>query len=140
MKQNVQLQQRAKELTCLYDIDAILKTPDIDFKQKIKRIITTLPAGFKQPQTCSIQIIIEDDIFKSNKFIRSQCLLAKDIFLEEEIIGSLTVFYKECPKTDDDDDVFSYAERKLLNTIADWISRDLLINQSYFFLLTFYCN
>ncbi len=111
------LQERAKELNCLFNVEEVLNSNDISIDDALQTIAKILPSGFQFPSIAEVLIFYEDRVFMSNPFKETPWFLSSDIKVQEKIIGSLNVYYlKEMPQSDEGP--FFITERKLLNNIA----------------------
>ena len=128
MEYNNELQRRAKELNCLYNIDNIFKLTNINSSEKFERIVEILPFGFEHNDLCSAKIVIENESYCSKNHKETNWFLAKDIFTDNDILGTITVYYHK-DFSEIDEGPFSTEERQLLNTVCDWISRELLFHK-----------
>ena len=59
------LTERAKELTCLYAIEEILKKPDTDIELVCEGIIQAIPPGWQYPDVCVARITLEGEEYCS---------------------------------------------------------------------------
>ena len=55
-----ELQERAKELNCLYKVDELLNRSDLSLEQIFRAMIDVLPAGWQYTHDCQARIIFED--------------------------------------------------------------------------------
>ena len=49
------LQERAKELNCLYKVEEILNDPTANIDEQLQRIVEILPCGWQYPEICHPQ-------------------------------------------------------------------------------------
>ncbi len=117
---------RAKELNCLYNIDAIFSNKELKPYDKLQRIVEVLPSGFHYSEYCCAKIVLEHEMYQSVNYTDTLWILASDIYLEGEIIGTISVNYKK-QFPDRDETGFSSEERHLLNTVSQWLSRDMVL-------------
>lgn len=114
------LQERTKELNCLYLVEEVLN----DYNEKIdtifKKIVEILPSGYQYPELCTIKLTIEGKIYKSDNFRETEWKQHTEIEEQEIIIGSINVYYTE-GKSEKDKGPFLKEETKLIETIADRI-------------------
>ena len=54
-----ELQERAKELNCLYKVDELLNRSDLSLEQIFRAMIDVLPQGWQYPHDCQARIIFE---------------------------------------------------------------------------------
>jgi len=112
------LTERAKELTCLYAIEELLKKPNTDIDDVCNGILEAIPPGWQYPEICLTKITIEDNLFQSPDFHETKWMQSADIIVEEKVVGSISVYYtEEMPIVDSGP--FLKEEKKLIETIAD---------------------
>ncbi|HEY5124760.1 MAG TPA: PEP/pyruvate-binding domain-containing protein, partial [Ignavibacteria bacterium] len=119
------LQERAKELNCLYNVEELLSNYGSDVNYIFNGIIKVLPPGFQYPAITVVRLMIEDKLYQSEKFRESKWVLRSDIKVNDELIGSINVYYTE-ERPLRDDGPFLKEERRLINTIADRIGNYVL--------------
>jgi pyruvate,water dikinase len=119
------MRERAKELNCLYLVEELLTKTRLPLSEIFSRIIQIIPSGYQFPDICQVKIIHENNTYQSPKFISSLRAQSVDIKVEDKKIGSIEVSYsQEVPKTENS--YFLKDENKLLNTVAERISRTIL--------------
>jgi pyruvate,water dikinase len=115
------LQEREKELNCLYRIDEVLSKPEADIAEVCRGIIEVIPPGWQYPNVCQARIILDGTTYQSPDFAETPWLQSSEIAVQDKIIGQISVYYtKEMPAAHDGP--FLKEEIKLLKTIADRIS------------------
>ena len=113
------LQERSKELQCLYDIENVLNDEKIDFYHIFNRIVEIIPNGWQFPPFCHAIIELDDNLFYLQESEELESSQTAKLIVDNNIVGKIIVFYKELPfKTN----VYLAEEQKLLNTIADRLS------------------
>jgi pyruvate, water dikinase len=70
---------RAKELNCLYNIDAILSSKELKFYDKLQRIVEVLPTGFHYSEDCCAKIVLEHEMYQNENYMETLWILASDI-------------------------------------------------------------
>jgi predicted nucleotidyltransferase len=118
------LTERAKELTCLYAIEEVLKTPDADIEQVCNNIIRAIPPGWQYPEVCQPQISLEGKEIQPENFKKTPWLLSANVLQQNEVVGTIRVYYtQEMPEAEFGP--FLREEKKLIETIADRLSHFL---------------
>ena len=112
------LQERAKELSCLYRIEETINVPDVSIDEVARVTIEAIPAGCQYVDICTVKIIIENQIYTSSNFKETEWVLSSDIKVQDHIIVSLNVYYSEV-RPNADDGPFLKEEVKLAQTIAN---------------------
>ena len=122
------LQERAKELNCLYAIEELLNKPDADIDEVCQGIIRAIPPGWQYPERCMVRIIVEDRTYTSPDFRETPWAQSADIAVEGQKVGSISVYYaREMPRADDGP--FLNEETKLLDTIVDRLGHFVVYNR-----------
>ncbi len=63
-----ELQERAKELNCLYRVDELLNRSDLPLEQIFRAIVEILPQGWQYPHDCQARIIFENHRHSADGF------------------------------------------------------------------------
>ena len=112
------LQERTKELNCLYRIEELLRdlvsTPDKIFTE----VVLAIPPGWQYPDICVARLQFNGATYTSAAFAPTPWVQFADIVIEDRLVGKIEVFYtREMPTADFGP--FLNEERKLIATIAD---------------------
>ncbi|HKJ93687.1 MAG TPA: PEP/pyruvate-binding domain-containing protein, partial [Longimicrobiales bacterium] len=117
------LQERAKELQCLYRVDEVLerggREPDV-----LRGILAALPAGWQYPEICVPWLKVGQQIYAPKNFSPTDWVLAEPVRGRTEPVGELRVYYTE-ERPGAGIGPFLREERQLLRTIADRIANYL---------------
>lgn len=113
------LQERAKELQCLYDIENVLSDEKKDFHHIFNKIVDIIPNGWQFPPFCHAIIELDDNLFFLQESDVPELSQTAELIVDNNIVGKIVVFYKDLPLTKE---VFLAEEQKLLNTIANRLS------------------
>jgi hypothetical protein len=114
----VSLQERAKELNCLYKIDEILKDIDEPLDSIFLKVIEAIPPGWQYSDVCQAKITFEGKEYHSKDFLESEWFQSADVIVDKSVLGTLSVYYAvEMPS--DDHGHFLKEETKLIHTIAE---------------------
>lgn len=115
------LQERAKELSCLYKIEEVMNKPNSDIDEVCQRIIEAIPPGWQYPDICIAEVKLEGKSYFSPNFTPTTWVQSADIVVQDKKVGEINVYYsQERPKADDGP--FLKEETKLLETIVDRLS------------------
>ncbi len=119
------LQERAKELNCIYAIEELVNNPDRSVDEIFNSIVRVIPAGWQYPDICVAQITFEDKTIESEGFVKTPWVMQSEILVRDKLAGYIAVYYTESmPQSDEGP--FLKEERKLLNTISDRLGHFLL--------------
>ncbi len=115
------LQERAKELNCLYKIEELMNRPEADIDDVCRGITAAIPPGWQYPDICVAEVILEGKAFYSPDFKSTPWMQKADIIVQDKKVGEISVYYtQEMPRADDGP--FLKEETKLLDTIVDRLS------------------
>jgi hypothetical protein len=119
------LQERTKELTCLFRIEELLLDSTSSLEVLFKDVVNIIPSGWQFPEVCKVRLTYNDKIYQSNGFIETPWMLSTDVKVQGKPVGRLYVYYiKEVPTSQDG--YFLKEEIKLINTIADRIGYTII--------------
>ncbi len=89
------LQERAKELTCMYAISQIIDDPTTPLNEIYQRVTDELPKGLQYPQITASRISIDDRAFTTRNYKETSWKLSADIEVYGTKRGKVEVFYLE---------------------------------------------
>jgi hypothetical protein len=112
------LQERAKELNCLYRVDEILSRQDRPDAEVFQDLLRAIPPGWKYPEICRGVLSLGGESWPSRASIDSPWRLSADISVYGEKIGEITVYYTE-ERTQEGEGPFLPEERRLIHAIAE---------------------
>lgn len=122
------LQERAKELNCLYRINDILNDEDLGLTEMLAKVASTIPEGFRYPDICRSRVVHNDQSYESAGFVKSDISDIAHIKVEDEVVGFVEAVYTSKVKPVEEG-YFLSKESKLLRTIADRIGQTVLYRQ-----------
>jgi pyruvate, water dikinase len=112
------LQERAKELNCIYRTEEILSNLETPLPEICLKIIDAIPPGWQYPEICQAKIVLENETYHKPDLQESQWFQSANILANEIIVGTITVYYTE-EMPSEDDGPFLKEETKLIKTIAE---------------------
>ncbi|MBL1216588.1 MAG: pyruvate, phosphate dikinase [Planctomycetes bacterium] len=121
------LQERAKELNCLYRVDEILNRRDQPPENVFQQLIEAIPPGWQYPEVCRAKVVVNGQSYTPADFTATEWMQCADISIEGEAVGDLTVCYTE-KRPAESEGPFLLEERRLINAIVERIG--LYIMQS----------
>jgi pyruvate, water dikinase len=114
------LQDRAKELFCLYQVGETLRATEIALDAKLTKILEVIPPGFRYTDDCEVRLEFGGHSFQTPGFKSTAWVLEEPIVVHGEEVGALQVAYvQERPPADEGP--FLREERKLLTALAEQI-------------------
>lgn len=121
----IELQERAKELNCLYKVEDSLNRSDISLRQAFHTIVDAIPLAFQYSDICKAKIIYGEIVYQTSDFEETNWVLTSDINVQDQKIGNISVYYlKEKPHKDIGP--FHKEEKKLIDTIAERLGHFIL--------------
>ena len=115
------LQERAKELNCLYQVGELLSQSSRPLEEIFRGIIEVLPPGWQYPHDCEARIVFENLTIQPPNFQVTPWVQKANIVAQGETVGTVEVFYRrEMPRSDEGP--FLKEERKLIDTISERIA------------------
>ncbi len=121
-KRTRDLDERIKELSCLYAISDLTHELDISVQEILQRVVKLIPPSWQYPEITCARIILEDQEFRTKNFKETAWKLTSNISVQGKKAGTVEVFYlEEKPKSDEGP--FLKEERNLINDIAERLGR-----------------
>lgn len=127
------LAERAKELKCLYAVDAILHDKKYPLPEMMRQLTVAIPTGFTLPDACRVRISLWSEIFTTSSLPEASILHRSPLFMGQEKVGELAMGYTE--QVDKTKCVLLPDEIELLDAIASRISLIALGGQKELYLL-----
>jgi hypothetical protein len=124
------LQERAKELNCLYEVEQILARFDQTLEEAYRRIVEVIPPGWQYPDVCCAVIEVDGERFQTREFSPTTWVHSADILVQDEIVGSLSVWYL-AERPPEDNGPFLKEEDRLIKTIAERIGHSILFHRMH---------
>jgi len=113
----IALQERLKELICLYGIAKIAAKPDVSLDEVLYEIVKLLPSAWQYPEITAARIILDNHIYVTPNFQQGHHEQTADIIMDRKKQGVVQIVYLD-EKPTLDEGPFLKEERHLLNTIA----------------------
>jgi len=116
------LNERVKELECLYNIASIVERPGTTLNELYQEVTNLLPASWQYPEISCARIIINDKEFRTANYAETQWKLASTIKVREINQGVLEINYLEA-RPEIGEGPFSKEERYLIDAVAERLGR-----------------
>ncbi len=120
------LQERTKELNCLYTVEELLGRHDRPVEETFAGVIAAIPSGWQYPEFCRVRIRVPGEGLEcvSEGFVEVPWVQTASIRVDGEPVGALDIIYSdELPPADEGP--FLKEERKLITSIADRLGHHL---------------
>jgi signal transduction histidine kinase/DNA-binding response OmpR family regulator len=92
-KQTQALDERLKEINCLYSIDETLAFIGINEREIFNEITALIQANWQFPKITAVRIIIRDQVYQTNNFKETKWFLSSDIQKDNIKEGRVEIFY-----------------------------------------------
>lgn len=112
------LKERIKELTCLYDLLAVMQK-EPPFEEALSEFTTIIQAAFLYSEAATVELKLESHHFFSNHLASETVYIQNELIAFKETIGVIRIHY---PATEYDKTAFIPEELQLLNKVAAEIS------------------
>ncbi len=115
------LQERVKELNCLYQINQLSAEDDKSLEEILKAIVDKLPSGWQFPDIAAVCIVLDGMIFQTVNYKDSWQKQIADIVVQRKVRGFIEVAYTQT-KPELDEGPFLREERNLIDAAARQIA------------------
>ncbi len=116
-KRTHELNERIKELNCLYTISGIVGKEGVTLDEILQKTVDIVPDAWQYPDIATSRIVLGDRAFVSRGFGETRWRQSQRIVIHGKDAGLLEVFYLEKRRTADEGP-FLKEERSLINAIA----------------------
>ena len=122
------LEERVKELNCIYEVEEVLHRTDLDTDQILHELVRIIPNGMQYPAVCKVCIIYRDRVYAEKDFRKTRWVLQSKITVQKRVVGELSAYYLE-QKPEAELGPFLYEEKALLDSIARRIGHFILYDK-----------
>ncbi|MGB2630897.1 MAG: PAS domain S-box protein, partial [Candidatus Omnitrophota bacterium] len=117
-----ELEERVKELRCIYGMADLVEKPEITLDEIFRGTVKLIPPAWQYPKIAYTRAKFLDKEFKTKNFKQTPWKMTSGIFARGKKIGSLEVGYlKKTPKSRKSH--FLKEEKKLLNSLAERLGK-----------------
>jgi len=121
-KQTHDLQERIKEINCLYGISKIVENQQITLPEIYQGIVQLIPFSWQYPEITCTCLTLDGHTYLTENFCQTPWQQSADVHIYKRKIGTLYVGYLE-EKAGSDEGPFLEEERTLLNAVAERLGR-----------------
>lgn len=89
------LNERTKELQCLYGAFKLLNKADVPLDRTLQDVVDLMPGGWQYPEQACARILLGDKEYRSERYVASECKLTADIVVAGETLGTAELAYTE---------------------------------------------
>lgn len=123
LNERFELIERNKELTCLYGIAQVVENSKATLPEILQSIIELIPPAFQFPEITSSKIQIDQQIYSTPGFKKSNQKLTEKLIIQGIKRGAVEIIYSEKhPERSDIEVPFLQEEKNLLKTIAGQVA------------------
>ena len=112
------LQERAKELNCLYLVDEALSKVELPESDVYGQLLEIIPPGWQYPDICEVRISIGRHVYETPNYKDSSWNLSAEIDTQGDKAGRVAVSYSEKRPPVDGGSPFLPEERRLIRAIG----------------------
>lgn len=112
------LNERAKELSCIYNVEEILKDLNSPLEEVFTKILEVIHPGWQYTDICKARIIYGETSYTTEGFEETTWMQKASLYIGEDQVGSIEVFYIT-NKEFTGESPFLIEEQKLLNSISE---------------------
>ena len=123
------LQERMKEINCLYGISKILEQTALSLEDTFQQVVNLIPPSWQYPEITCAQLLINDQSFRTKNYKNTFWKQQARIIAYGETMGIITVCYLE-KRPDLDEGAFLAEERSLINAVAELLGRTIERNMA----------
>ena len=123
------LNERMKELECLYSISKITERAGINLDETYQEVTNLIPQGWQYPDITCARVTINDNEFITPNFRETDWEQDSDIIVDGQRIGVVKVYYLE-EKPECDEGPFLKEERNLINGITNQLESSIQRKQA----------
>jgi len=114
------LQERIKELCCLYEVSRLIDTHGNELEKILQGTARLLSKSWQYPEITCARVVLANKAFLSENFAISQWKQAADITTGGQKIGAIEVYYLQ-RRPESDEGPFLTEERFLIDAVAEHI-------------------
>ena len=119
-KIEIALRERIKELNCLYGISLLAERYGDSIDDMLQKLVDLLPPSWQYPEITCGRIVFNGKTYKSRGFKVTKWRQSSQIFIYNEPVGDVELFYLE-ERSPEDEGPFLREERVLIDAVAERI-------------------
>jgi PAS domain S-box-containing protein len=116
------LQERVKELNCLYGISKLIEQSGLSLSEILQGVVDLIPPAWQYPEIVCARIVLDDQAFETTGFRETTWQQSQGIQVHGGPAGRIEVFYLK-DRPEEDEGPFLKEERRLLDAIAERLGR-----------------
>jgi predicted nucleotidyltransferase len=124
------LNERVKELNCIYSLEELLSEKNLEKEKVFNALLEILPPGFQFSTVCEALITFGDKKYYREGFAETEWHISSDLYIDGNSEGKIQIFYTQLIRLYNGSQ-FLPEEQKLLNIIADRVSNFIFSQRLY---------
>jgi PAS domain S-box-containing protein len=114
------LQQRLKNLNCLYGLSKIVNRQEIPLEQIFQETVYLIREAYRYPESTCVRLTFDGVRYNTDNFEKSESSRHVQIKAHEENVGVIEVYHLG-GKIENGDEGLHEEEADLLNAVAEWL-------------------
>ncbi|WP_342678195.1 PAS domain S-box protein [Methanofollis sp. UBA420] len=119
-KKTYDLNERVKELKCLYTISKILGKSETGFDAQMQKVVDVIPDAWQYPDVTAARITLDGRVYQTASFRKTRWMRCQKVLVNSREAGTIEVGYLE-ERPERDEGPFLKEERSLITSIAQRI-------------------
>ena len=124
-----ELEERVKELNCLYAISRLVEQKGSLLDEIVQGVLELIPPAFQQPEITCARIMLQEKRYQTRNFKETEIKITRDILVHGEQIGCLETCLQD-RNQENDEDHFLDGEKNLIDIIGERLGRVVERNQA----------
>ncbi|PKL57724.1 MAG: histidine kinase, partial [Methanomicrobiales archaeon HGW-Methanomicrobiales-5] len=125
-KQTIILEERVKELNCLYRLAETINKPGISLERMLQDSVDLLPSGYNHPECTNVRVVYREKEYTTAGFKKSVWNQNALIVLDGECVGTIEVSYTG-EWADRMNEPFLEEETSLLNGVVKLLENSIAL-------------
>jgi len=121
-KKTFDLEERKKELNCLYMISKIAKTENLDIDSLMQQVVDIIPLGFRYPDISVAKAVVLDKSYENRPHTPNQWKISSPIVSSGKKKGALTLYLTQKPDPNLQKP-FLKEEQELINNVCERVGK-----------------
>ena len=117
-QQTHNLEERIKELNCLYELDKIARKENVSIDELLRKVVRILPESWQYSEIAGSCISFQGKKYKTKNFKKTNWKQKAEIIIDGKKAGFVEVCYLK-RKPESDEGPFLKEERNLINAISE---------------------
>ncbi len=116
-----QLQQRLKNLNCLYALSKIVNRQGTSLEQIFQETVNLIRQTYRYPESTYVRLMFDGIRYQTEDFEKSESSRQVQIKAHKEDVGTIEVYYKGDRLENKENPSITEEEGSLLSAVAEWL-------------------